>query len=102
MRLSSFNCGLLLPKYMDAIHIIYKLRCLGKSQTALARELNVSAGVINNVIHDRITSFAVATRIAELLGSRVEVLWPNRYVFKPRGPASNRQKAKLNNDGGEA
>jgi len=87
---------------MDAIHIIYLLRCLGKSQTALARELDVSTGVVNNVIHDRITSHAVAIYIAELLDSTLDELWPGRYVFKPRGRASHRGGArrKPNTDGG--
>ncbi len=89
---------------MDAVRIIYLLRCLGKSQTALARELDVSAGVVNNVIHDRITSYAVASHIAELLGSKADELWPGRYVFKPRGRVSHRGgvKRKPSVDGGAA
>lgn len=79
---------------MDAANIIYLLRCLGKSQAQLARELGVSSGVVNNVIHDRITAYAVATHIAELLGSNAVELWPNRYIFKPRGRTPNRGKAK--------
>ncbi|MGB8517263.1 MAG: helix-turn-helix domain-containing protein [Gallionella sp.] len=63
---------------------------VGKSQAQLARELGVSGGVINNVIHDRITSFAVATYIANLLNSKVDELWPDRYVFKPRGRAAHK------------
>ena len=75
---------------MDATQIIYQLRRLGKSQAQLARELGISGGVVNNVIHDRITSYAVASYIAELLGSNVDELWPDRYVFKPRGRAAQR------------
>ena len=76
---------------MDAIEIIYRLQKLGKSQADLARELKVSGGVINNVIHDRISAHAVATVIAELLESKAEDLWPQRYQFKPRGPSRNRR-----------
>ncbi|HUW00594.1 MAG TPA: helix-turn-helix domain-containing protein [Gallionella sp.] len=79
---------------MDAIDIIYLLRRLGKSQAQLARELGVSGGVVNNVIHDRITAHAVASHIAALLGSEVGELWPDRYVFKPRGRTPPRSEAK--------
>lgn len=75
---------------MDSIEIIYLLRRLGKSQAQLARELGVSSAVVNNVIHDRISAHAVATHIALLLGYEVGEVWPRRYVFKPRGVASNR------------
>ena len=77
---------------MDAIEIIYQLRRLGKSQAQIARELGISGGVVNNVIHDRITAHAVATYIAALLGHEVGEVWPGRYVFKPRGVAMNRGK----------
>lgn len=75
---------------MDAIEIIYRLHRLGKRQAQIARDLGISGGVVNNVIHDRITAHRVASHIAGLLGYRVEELWPARYVFKPRGPAANR------------
>jgi Ner family transcriptional regulator len=71
---------------MDAVDIIYQLRRLGKSQAQLARDLGVSGGGISNVIHNRITAHAVATHIAVLLGCEVGEVWPDRYVFKPRGP----------------
>jgi lambda repressor-like predicted transcriptional regulator len=80
---------------MDAIEIIYLLHRLGKSQAQLARELGVSGGVVNNVIHNRITAYAVATHIAELLGQEVGEIWPDRYVFKPRVRALNRREAKV-------
>lgn len=83
------NLSLHHKQNMDAAKIIYQLRCLGKSQAQLARELGVSSGVINNVIHDRITAYAIATHIAKLLGSNAIDLWPERYVFKPRGRKQN-------------
>ncbi len=76
---------------MDAIDIIYRLRRIGKSQVQLARELGVTSGVVNNVIHDRITAHAVAQYIAALLECQIGEVWPERYTFKPRGPASNRR-----------
>lgn len=85
---------------MDAANIIYLLRRLGKSQAQLARELSVSNGVISNVIHNRITSFAVASHIAAILDSEVGELWPNRYVFKPRGRMSHSEQPKRSVDGG--
>lgn len=76
---------------MDALDISYRLRRLGKTQSQIARELGVRQGVVSNVIHDRATAHGVAAYIAQLLECRVEDLWPDRYCFKPRGPASNRR-----------
>lgn len=76
---------------MDALDISYRLRRLGKTQSQIARELGVRQGVVNNVIHDRSTAHGVAAYIAQLLECRVEDLWPERYRFKPRGPARNRR-----------
>ena len=73
---------------IDPLEIMYRLRRLGKSQAAIARELKVSGGVVSNVIHNRITAYSVARHIADLLEVRVEDLWPERYVFKPRRPAA--------------
>lgn len=77
---------------MDALDISYRLKRLGKTQTQIARDLGVRQGVVSNVIHDRVTAHGVATYIAELLGMRVDELWPARYCFKPRGPATKRRK----------
>ena len=68
----------------DAQSIIYRLKRLGLTQAGLAKRLAVRPSTINNVIHSRATCFPVATHIAELLGTNVHMLWPNRYVFKPR------------------
>lgn len=76
---------------MDALEINYRLRRLGTSQAEIARELGVSQSVVGNVINNRITAFDVASHIAKLLETDVEALWPERYRFKPRGPASNRR-----------
>ncbi|OQW72276.1 MAG: hypothetical protein BVN35_14190 [Proteobacteria bacterium ST_bin11] len=86
---------------MDAIEIIYRLQRLGKSQAQIARELGVSGGVVNNVIHDRITAYEIARYIAGLLGCRIEEVWPERYSFKPRGPSSHRTKIKAESTTGE-
>lgn len=75
---------------MDGLDIAYRLRKLGKTQSQIARELGVGQGVVGNVIHGRSTAYAIARYIAELLESQVEELWPERYCFKPRGPARNR------------
>lgn len=76
---------------MDALDINYRLKRLGKTQAQIARELGVRQGVVNNVIHDRVTAHGVANYIAELLDMPIEALWPERYRFKPRGPSANRQ-----------
>ena len=76
------------PNIMDAIEINYRLRRLGKTQTGIAKDLGVRGGVVSNVIHNRATAHAVAQHIACLLELRVEDLWPDRYVFKPRATKS--------------
>ncbi|MBD9359661.1 helix-turn-helix domain-containing protein [Methylomonas fluvii] len=86
---------------MDAIEIIYRPQRLGKSQAQIARELGVSGGVVNNVIHDRITAYEIARHIAGLLECKVDEIWPGRYSFKPRGPSSHRTKIKAESITGE-
>ncbi len=86
---------------MDALDISYRLKRLGKTQTQIAHDLGVRQGVVSNVIHDRVTAHGVATYIAELLGMRVDELWPARYCFKPRGPATKRRKARQEPASGE-
>lgn len=76
---------------MDAVEINYRLRRLGKTQAQIAREVGVSGGVVSNVIYGRITAYAVAQHIAGLLGLRIEELWPERYIFKPRQRQSHRE-----------
>jgi len=88
---------------MNAIEINYRLRMLGKSQAAVARDLGVGSGVVNNVIHSRITSLPIAAYIAGLLETTPEILWPDRYPIKPR--ASAKVEVQLNpaneNSGGQ-
>ncbi len=74
---------------MDAVEIIYQLRKRGKTQSALARDLSVSASVVNNVIHNRATCHSVASHIADLLQLPLTELWPERYIFKPRPKPSS-------------
>lgn len=76
---------------MDAVEINYRLRRVGKTQAQIAREVGVSGGVVSNVIHGRITAYAVAQHIAGLLGLRIEELWPERYIFKPRQRQNHRE-----------
>lgn len=66
------------------IEISYRLRMLGWTQAALARELGVTAGMVNNVVHNRVTCHRVAQRIADLLLQSIQSLWPGRYEYKPR------------------
>jgi Ner family transcriptional regulator len=76
---------------MDALEITYRLKRAGLSQTQIARELGVSASVVGNVIHNRITAFEVANHIAGALGEDINTLWPERYTFKPRGRSTQRK-----------
>ncbi len=70
---------------MDGLEITYRLKRRGWSQVAIAKALGVSPSVVGNVIHGRISSYQVASHVASLLGAGVTELWPQRYVFKPRG-----------------
>ena len=88
LLLASAACHVL---NMDALEISYRLKRLGKTQSAIARDLGVRQGVVSNVIHGRITAYAVAQHIAGLLGLRIEELWPERYIFKPRQRQSHRE-----------
>lgn len=72
-------------KPSSGIEISYRLRAQGWTQAALARKLNVSAGMVNNVVHNRVTCHRVAAHIAGLLQEPMQALWPGRYIYKPRG-----------------
>ena len=88
---------------MDPIEITYRLRRLGKNQAQIARDLQVSSGVVSNVIHGRITAFAVASHVATLLNCQVEDLWPGRYAFKPRQRSAHmKPRADAQATGGES
>lgn len=78
---------------MDGIDIAYRLKRLGVSQSDIARELGVSASVVGNVIHGRISSYEVACHVATLLGMVPTDLWPQRYSFRPRGRSAQRRGA---------
>lgn len=69
---------------MDGFEISARLKRRGVAQADLARELRVSPSIVSNVVHNRATCFAVAQRIADVLGIAAEELWPGRYVFRPR------------------
>lgn len=76
---------------MDGIDIAYRLKRLGVSQSDIARDLGVSASVVGNVIHGRISSFEVACHVGKLLGLPPSELWPQRYTFRPRGRSPRRR-----------
>jgi Ner family transcriptional regulator len=78
---------------MDSIDINYKLKKIGITQASLARELGISTGVVNNVIHGKVTAYSIAQHIAKLIGHEVNEVWPNLYVFKPRGASKRRNKS---------
>lgn len=72
---------------VSALDINYALKRLGLNQATIARTLSVSPSVVSSVINGRASSYVVATFIAEKLHTDVNNLWPERYVFKPRGGA---------------
>lgn len=70
---------------LSALEINYALNKCGVNQATIARLLSVSPSTVSSVIHGKVSSFVVAKFIAEKLNTSVDHLWPDRYVFKPRG-----------------
>jgi len=68
---------------MDSIEIIYRLRRAGYSQVAVAQELGVSRANVNAVIHDKNRSRRIASRIAEIIGADIHLIWPDVYTEIP-------------------
>jgi Ner family transcriptional regulator len=69
---------------VNAAEINFKLSKAGYKQSDIAKELKCSQSIVNNVIHNRSSSYSVAKFIATLISEPIEVLFPDRYVFKPR------------------
>jgi Ner family transcriptional regulator len=70
---------------LSALEINYALNKSGVNQATIARILSVSPSTVSSVIHGKATSYVVAKFIADKLDTSVNSLWPDRYVFKPRG-----------------
>jgi len=70
--------------YTSGTEISFRLKVQGWTQAALAKKLGVSAGLVNNVVHNRVTSHEIAKHIAMLLEEPMDALWPGRYQYKPR------------------
>ena len=64
---------------MNAQDVIYRLKLLGKSQRTLANDLGVSHALVNNTIHGRTKSRAIASAIANVLGEPVSRVFPGAY-----------------------
>lgn len=69
---------------MDVIELIYRIRRAGHTQVSLARKLGVSRAVVNDVVHNRSSSQRVASYIAEVVGTDIHRLWPDRYKGSPQ------------------
>jgi Ner family transcriptional regulator len=70
---------------ISPLDINYSLRKVGFNQAEIARALEVSPSTVSSVINGKASSYHVARFIADKLNTTVESLWPDRYVFKPRG-----------------
>uniref|UniRef100_UPI004048A52C helix-turn-helix domain-containing protein n=1 Tax=Rheinheimera sp. TaxID=1869214 RepID=UPI004048A52C len=70
---------------VSPLEINYALRKAGFSQARIARVLEVSPSTVSSVINGKASSYQVARFIADKLNTSVNCLWPDRYVFKPRG-----------------
>jgi lambda repressor-like predicted transcriptional regulator len=55
------------------------MRMNGTSPSRLADLMAKSRMAVSNVIHGRMTSRAIAKRIAKVVGRPVAELWPGRY-----------------------
>jgi Ner family transcriptional regulator len=69
---------------VDAAEINFKLSKVGYKQSDIAKELKCSQSLVNNVIHNRSSSYSVAKFISTLISEPIEMLFPERYIFKPR------------------
>jgi Ner family transcriptional regulator len=91
---------------LDPLEINYSLKRMGISQSAIARELGVSTGIVSNVVHGRTTSHFVASHIAHLLGLEISQIWPSQYIYKPRkfegkvSPIKGYRDTKIGSKGG--
>lgn len=87
----------------SALDIRYRLAKTGYSLAELAEQLEVTPSVVSNTISGKITCYAVAKRVAELLKADLSALWPGRYDFKPRArrnaAAGKRPKARVRRAG---
>ena len=70
------------------------MRMVGVTPAALADELSVANSSVSQVISGRATSARIATRIAQIIGKPVDVIWPpkpklvlRRAKSAPRLPA---------------
>lgn len=69
---------------MKGYELTFELRKRGYTQAKLAKVIGVTHATVNNVIHNRATSHRVASKVAELIGRRIQDLWPGRYEYRPR------------------
>ena len=65
---------------MHPADIIACLTKISYQPSKIARELDVSSNAVSQVIHGKIASRRIATRISEVSGHSLEALWPGRYV----------------------
>ena len=61
-----------------------EIRMKGTTPAAIADGLSLSRMTVSNVIHARITSRRVASKIAHLIGKPITELWPGRYDVSKR------------------
>lgn len=69
---------------VQGYELIYELRKRGHTQASLAEALGLAHATVNNVLHGRATSHRVASMVAEIVGRRMEDLWPGRYEYRAR------------------
>lgn len=69
---------------MDAAEINFRLSKAGYKQSDIAKELSCSQSIVNNVIHNRSSSYNVAKFISRLISKPIDEVFPERYIFKPR------------------
>jgi len=62
----------------------WALSMVGSSQAQIAEALGISGPPVNQVIHDRIASYNIASKIAEVTGLSLNRLWPcGKYAVPP-------------------
>jgi lambda repressor-like predicted transcriptional regulator len=70
-----------------------EIRMKGLTSSAIADELHRSRMAVSNVIHGRVTSRAIASRIAKAIGMDINQIWPGKYLKARKKRAQARRQA---------
>lgn len=72
----------LTPKQVHPEEIKAAMRIAGTTPAMLCDELQVAASSVSQTISGHIKSKRIQTRIAEIIGKPIELIWPNQVVLR--------------------